>query len=102
MMSSTGVATRVHPSALARESSPRETASETLAAEGTRWKSGDHWRSAAKPQKEASMPLTEGSFPYPFMRANCPATLSMKAIQKGLKRLAKVTRGRTWATISRT
>ena len=41
------------------------------------------------------MPLTEGSFPYPFIRANCPATLSMKAIQKGLRRLAKVTKGRT-------
>ena len=42
MMSSTGVATRVHPSALARESSPREMASDTLDSEGTRWKSGDH------------------------------------------------------------
>ena len=53
-------------------------------------------------QKEARMPLTEGSLPYPFIRANCPATLSMKAIQNGLSRLAKVIKGRSWATISRT
>ena len=63
IMSSTGVVTRVHPSALARESSPREMASETLDSEGTRWKSGAHCRSDARPQKEARMPLTEGSFP---------------------------------------
>ena len=66
---------------------PQEMASETLDSEGTRWKSGDHCRSAARPQKEAKIPLTEGSFPYPFIRANCPATLSIKAIQKGLRRL---------------
>ena len=92
----------VHPSALARESSPREMASETSDPDGTRWKSGDHWRSAARPQKADNMPLTEGSLPYPFISANCPATLSMNAIQKGLRRRAKVTKGRTCATISKT
>ena len=48
--------TRVQPSARARQSSPCDTASDTL-------KSGDHWRSAAKPQNEARILLTEGSLP---------------------------------------
>ena len=73
MMSSTGVATRVHPSARARASSPLEIASDTFAADGTRWKSGDHWRSDARPHAEGgqdavhrgvlAVPLHKGKLP---------------------------------------
>ena len=72
----TGVRTRVHPERRTISKSPRETASETLALDGTRRKSGSQSDSAAVDQKAAGTPLNAGSFPYPFVRAY---SLSMNA-----------------------
>ena len=72
---STKALTRVQPSARAQESSPME--SETLASDGARLLSA----ATSRPQKEAR--IREGASPSSFMRANCPAMLSMKATQCG-------------------
>ena len=88
MMSSTGVATLVHPSALARESSPLEMASDTLDAEGTLWKSGTHCLSAARPQNEARMPLGFSRSAAALHQGELPGDIVHEAIQYGLRRLA--------------
>ena len=91
---------RVHPSFPARERSPRDTASATLALDSTRANCGIQPRRAAVPQKAANMPLTKASLPYPFFSAASPAVLSMKAIQSAGSRPASVKRAMSWASWS--
>ena len=63
----------------AADRSPRDTASATLAFDGTRRKSGSQSDCEAVAQNDARMPFTAGSLPYPLVRAHWPATLSMNA-----------------------